>query len=1077
MKGDKIYADWTEEERQALNYAGKSVGVKWAVLTNFEKFRLFNAKTGETVLNIETPYEYLERLDDLLLLIKENVENGNINKLEERIERPDVDLNFLNLMVDWRLKLARSIYEKIPEINLEKLSLYVQRILDRLVIIRYAEDKWILDTPDKLKAAYDAWKKIGASYINLTNILNELFDGFDKEHDSKIFEKDIEIDKIINVVDNRLLGEIIEGLYHQNFRKFTSDILGSTYESYLESKLVLKEEGLNLESEQQARKKHGIYYTPTYVVDSIVRNTLSKKLEKLWDEVLKLFEEGEYEKVVSKFAGIYEIKVLDPACGSGSFLIKAHDLFVEYHNKYAELVDTAHDKINDKLKYANREEKWELYQLKILLDSPLQNYEKRILKENIYGVDLDETAAEITSINLMLRALKPQEKLPLILYENIKTGDSLINGIDNKQELTKHSSDIKELIKRRRLLKDTGDIDAKKRLEIEIAASKEQINTELNRNLSNYFDNPKHLKPFNWEIEFPEVFYDDNGETKSNAGFDVVVGNPPYITLALGKRQKFVSKEELSYFTDVFQYLEYKGNTFILFTERGMNLLKMNGDLGFIVPNTLLTNYFFEKARLNILNSCKIIYLVNISDKVFKNAEVGGNVIIVLEKEDDVKLRETNQIRVINVKNSEEFSQNLCETQLIEQSTFESLPNRKFLLDDSSINLINIEEKCVKLGEFIDRGEVTLYQGILTGDNKKFLSNTKSTERHRKIIRGKDIERYFVNFGGTYVYFDKNRLWSNTDENKFVVNEKIIIRQTSDHLIAALDTKQYLTLDSTHVLISNKIDIKYLLALFNSRLLNYYYQTIVPERSRTFAQVKHVNLRQLPICLGNPSLQNSIIELVDQIMTLNVIKHDIINSFDNLVKNLNQNKYLEPLKNYIDKDIAKEYGINLTRTEKLIKENKKAKIKNFDVCERGDFLIINVVYVDESREDILKIYFENPTVKQFFHLAIISVKKDKNRAYKSEKEVLGTIINEIKIPRSNGTREEDVDNIKKIMQILKDEYNKILSSNYGDAIVKEFDVEENDKQINEVEEKINHLIYAIYDLSNDDIRVIEESLS
>lgn len=508
-----------------------------------------------------------------------------------------------------------------------------------------------------------------------------------------------------------------------------------------------------------------------------------------------------------------------------------------------------------------------------------------------------------------------------------------------------------------------------------------------------------------------------------------------------------------------------------------MNLLKMNGDLGFIVPNTLLTNYFFEKARLNILNSCKIIYLVNISDKVFKNAEVGGNVIIVLEKEDDVKLRETNQIRVINVKNSEEFSQNLCETQLIEQSTFESLPNRKFLLDDSSINLINIEEKCVKLGEFIDRGEVTLYQGILTGDNKKFLSNTKSTERHRKIIRGKDIERYFVNFGGTYVYFDKNRLWSNTDENKFVVNEKIIIRQTSDHLIAALDTKQYLTLDSTHVLISNKIDIKYLLALFNSRLLNYYYQTIVPERSRTFAQVKHVNLRQLPICLGNPSLQNSIIELVDQIMTLNVIKHDIINSFDNLVKNLNQNKYLEPLKNYIDKDIAKEYGINLTRTEKLIKENKKAKIKNFDVCERGDFLIINVVYVDESREDILKIYFENPTVKQFFHLAIISVKKDKNRAYKSEKEVLGTIINEIKIPRSNGTREEDVDNIKKIMQILKDEYNKILSSNYGDAIVKEFDVEENDKQINEVEEKINHLIYAIYDLSNDDIRVIEESLS
>jgi len=94
LTGQKIYADWTEEERQVLNYAGMSLNVKWAILTNFEKFRLFNAKTGEIVLNIEGPNEYLERIDDFILLSKAQVMIGNINKLESRLERPDIDISF-----------------------------------------------------------------------------------------------------------------------------------------------------------------------------------------------------------------------------------------------------------------------------------------------------------------------------------------------------------------------------------------------------------------------------------------------------------------------------------------------------------------------------------------------------------------------------------------------------------------------------------------------------------------------------------------------------------------------------------------------------------------------------------------------------------------------------------------------------------------------------------------------------------------------------------------------------------------------------------------------------------------------
>jgi hypothetical protein len=122
LSGQKIYADWTSEERQVLNYAGMSVDVKWAILTNFEKFRLFNSKTGETILNIETPNEYLERIDDLMFLTREQVIDGNIDRLEHRAERPDVDLNFLYALNDWRLKLARNIHSKCPELKAPEIQ-------------------------------------------------------------------------------------------------------------------------------------------------------------------------------------------------------------------------------------------------------------------------------------------------------------------------------------------------------------------------------------------------------------------------------------------------------------------------------------------------------------------------------------------------------------------------------------------------------------------------------------------------------------------------------------------------------------------------------------------------------------------------------------------------------------------------------------------------------------------------------------------------------------------------------------------------------------------------------------------
>jgi len=114
-------------------------------------------------------------------------------------------------------------------------------------------------------------------------------------------------------------------------------------------------------------------------------------------------------------------------------------------------------------------------------------------------------------------------------------------------------------------------------------------------------------------------------------------------------------------------------------------------------------------------------------------------------------------------------------------------------------------------------------------------------------LRGRDINKYEIVFGGVHVLFDPKQLWSNTDESRLLKCPKIIVRQTSDSLIAAIDETGYLCMDTTHLIFDARVDMKYLLGLLNSRLMNWYYQEMVVEEGRAFAEVKIANLKLLPI--------------------------------------------------------------------------------------------------------------------------------------------------------------------------------------------------------------------------------------
>lgn len=418
---------------QATRYAWH-LKVEWVVLTNFKEIRLYNSyyKNPADGLRLQLRYPHFSSdFDRLWILSRQNVASGELDKIERKVERKNIDEAVLEDLLEIRRLLSESVRSNNPALRLEDAKENIQKIMDRLIVIRVAEDRGLLGF-ESLYRELDSWKNRGLPTPFMRS-LKSVFRDFDDVYNTKLFEPHHCEDLII---DNNILEKIIEILYRYNFDLISADVLGAIYEDYLGH--VLEEttkSGVQIVESREARKKQGIYYTPTHLVEYVVRSTLGELLRKC-----KSPEE------------VARIKVLDPACGSGSFLIKAFDVIREWYDDY-----------NSRLKTKGNS-----------LDVHFQTINDvchRILSENLFGVDIDPQAAEIASVNLMLKALKRGEKLPQILGQNIRIGNSLVHGAE--EEFDKLTNVAKQ-----------------------------------------------DLKPFKWEEQFPQAF--------AHGGFDVVIGNPPY---------------------------------------------------------------------------------------------------------------------------------------------------------------------------------------------------------------------------------------------------------------------------------------------------------------------------------------------------------------------------------------------------------------------------------------------------------------------------------------------------------------------------------------------------------------------
>ena len=226
---------------------------------------------------------------------------------------------------------------------------------------------------------------------------------------------------------------------------------------------------------------------------------------------------------------------------------------------------------------------------------------------------------------------------------------------------------------------------------------------------------------------------------------------------------------------------------------------------------------------------------------VFEEVETGGVTIPIMRKGSV----SNPTISIRSLSSPTQFD----EAGTISQESIRDIPDSRILTTPEKFDLLQkLPTDHTTLGE-----SSSFYQGIITGDNKKFLSERKESERHQRVVRGRDVHRYIITWGGNHILFDEDELWSNTNREKFEITPKLLIRQTADKLVTAVDNEGFFSIDSTLLIHPDQHSAKYISALLNSKVLNWYYQTIVPEEGEAFSQVKIANIKQLPIADGSQS--------------------------------------------------------------------------------------------------------------------------------------------------------------------------------------------------------------------------------
>ncbi len=658
--------DRTDEEQQAINYAFANGGT-WAILTNFEKLRLFNARRDWLVLSFESPSAYLQDFDWLWQLAYHNVVNGSLDAMSNQRHTEEVDTDYLSFINEWRERLARDVLTRRaanPWVNrtdgtvdLPLLRAVVQRFLDRLVVVRFAEDHLVIP-PGTLRGFYDLGRN--NIYFSMDQTLDTFFQRFNENHNSALFAHDVVDDASFS---DEVLIPLLGKLYEARYRAMPADILGNTYEQYLGKALILDNGTVTTRDNLETRKKQGSYYTPQVIVRHIVENSLGRYLygtENGRPDGTPI--EGESRKTSQD---IRNLRVLDSACGSGSFLIYAYYVLADFYESEIARLEVAGEKRRQELAEQGVTSPLDLQIQLTHYTSEIErirDYPRIILEAHLYGVDLDPQAAEIATVNLMMRGMERrgrEKRLPLILNQNVKVGNALVGLRPDDPRLADHPAALADLLRLRLALVRTPNGPEHDRIIADLQASTTALSTELDADFAEHFTDVERVRPFHWGVEFPEAFYNPDGSLKDNPGFAVIFGNPPWeiikpdlrefyaqfdpdIESRMNRAQVEKRIEELNetdprlvdrwqaqvaltgqtaaYFRQAPDFSRQgRGDTAThkLFAERMWTLLADTGRLGYVVPSGIYTDLGTKDLRLMLLDEGHIEYLFGFSNERF----------------------------------------------------------------------------------------------------------------------------------------------------------------------------------------------------------------------------------------------------------------------------------------------------------------------------------------------------------------------------------------------------------------------------------------------------------------------------
>jgi hypothetical protein len=848
--------DNAEAAFQVRRY-GWSAKLPLSLLMNFAELAVYDcrikpAKNDSAAIGrilYLTYTEYVERWDEISgVFSRDAILKGAFDKyIESQTSKKGtatVDTAFLAEIERWRDSLARNLALRNSDLTQRELNFAVQQTIDRLIFLRICEDRGIEDYGRLLALRHGS---------DIYPRLFQLFQQADQRYNSGLFhfqaEKQRDNPDTLTetlVIDDQVLTEILKNLYYPDspyeFSVLPADILGQVYEQFLGKVIRLTPaHRAVVEPKPEVKKAGGVYYTPTYIVDYIVKQTIGSLVE---------------QKTPTK---VSRLKILDPACGSGSFLLGAYQFLLDWHQQYYRQNPTKWAKGKNPRLFQTSGDDWQLTIAE----------RKRILLNNIYGVDIDSQAVEVTKLSLLLKVLENEQHLfpQLSLFKervlpnldnNIKSGNSLIGSDFYQQQL--------------------GLLD-------------EETLYQINA--------------FDWNTEFADVM--------KAGGFDAVIGNPPYV------RQELLGDWK-SYFQEHYRTYHGVADLYVYFIEKGISLLRDNGYFGIIVANKWMRANYGKPLRQWL----KQQHLTEITDfgdlPVFQQATTYP-CILGIQKGMAQTTFQATQVKTLDFADLKTYTAQKSYT--VQQTSLNDT-GWTLLHKKSQALLDKLHQMGVPLTEYVNGN---IYRGVLTGLNDAFVidaqtrerliaEDAKSEELIKPFLLGREVKRYQPPFSKHYLIFipkgwtnfnlnatknawawftqhypsiaahlkaysekaqkryDKGEYWWELracDYYEEFEKPKIIIPAIVQKASYTFDDLGFYSNDKTSIIVTNDL---YLLGLLNSKALDFVLHSIASTKQGGYFEYKPMYVQQLPIRtidFNNPtdkSNHHQIVKLVEQMLAL-----------------------------------------------------------------------------------------------------------------------------------------------------------------------------------------------------------------